>query len=111
MRPRDALLYGMSGRPFNGKEAARIGFINYSVPLAELEKETMKLAKEIAGKDPAALKATKDGYRFSLEMSWEASMNYTFAKENEMYNAQKGGWLDQGVGDFVAGKSKPGTNA
>ena len=108
-RPRDALLYGMTGRPFNGKEAARIGFVNFSVPLADLEKETMALARDIAGKDPAALKATKDGYRFSLEMSWEASMNYTFAKENEMYIAQKGGWLEQGVGDFVAGKSKPGT--
>ena len=108
-RPRDALLYGMTGRPFDGKEAARIGFVNFSVPLADLERETMALAKEIAGKDPAALKATKDGYRFSLEMSWEASMNYTFAKENEMYISQKGGWLEQGVGDFVAGKSKPGT--
>src|SRR6476646_1155535 len=94
-RPRDALLYGMTGRPFNGKEAARIGFVNFSVPLADLERETMALAKEIAGKDPAALKATKDGYRFSLEMSWEASMNYTFAKENEMYISQKGGWLEQ----------------
>jgi trans-feruloyl-CoA hydratase/vanillin synthase len=108
-RPRDALLYGMTGRPFDGKEAARIGFVNFSVPRADLERETLALAKEIAGKDPAALKATKDGYRFSLEMSWEASMNYTFAKENEMYIAQKGGWLEQGVGDFVAGKSKPGT--
>jgi len=69
----------------------------------------MALAREIAAKDPAALKATKDGYRFSLEMSWEASMSYTFAKENEMYIAQKGGWLEQGVGEFVQGKTRPGT--
>ena len=39
MRPRDALYYGLSGRPFNGKEAARIGFVNFSVPLARLEKD------------------------------------------------------------------------
>ncbi len=56
----------------------------------------------------AALKATKDGYRFSLEMSWEASMSYTFAKENEIFVAQKGGWIEQGIGDFLKGKSKPG---
>ena len=78
------------------------------VPLAKLEAETMALAKELAGKDAAALKATKDGYRFSLEMTWEASMNYTFAKENEIFVAQKGGWIDQGIGDFLHGKSKPG---
>jgi feruloyl-CoA hydratase/lyase len=108
MRPRDALLYGLSGRPFDGKEAARIGFVNFSVPLARLEVETMALAAEIAGKDAAALKATKDGYRFSLEMSWEASMSYTFAKENEMFVAQKGGWMEQGIGEFLEGKTKPG---
>ena len=33
-RPRDALLYGMTGRRFDGKKAAEIGFVNYSVPLA-----------------------------------------------------------------------------
>jgi feruloyl-CoA hydratase/lyase len=108
MRPRDALLYGLSGRTFGGKKAEQMGFVNFSVPLAQLEAETMALAKEIAGKDTAALKATKDGYRFSLEMTWEASMNYTFAKENEVFVAQKGGWIEQGIGDFLEGKTKPG---
>jgi trans-feruloyl-CoA hydratase/vanillin synthase len=108
MRPRDALYYGMTGRPFNGRRAAEIGFVNYSVPLARLEEETMLLAKELAGKDPHALKATKDGYRFSLEMTWEASMNYTFAKENEIFVAQKGGWIEHGIGEFLEGKTKPG---
>ena len=108
LRPRDALFYGMTGRPFNGRRAAEIGFVNHSVPAAKLEEETMTLAKELAGKDPHALKATKDGYRFSLEMSWEASMNYTFAKENEIFVAQKGGWIEQGIGEFLQGKSKPG---
>ena len=108
MRPRDALLYGMSGRTFDGRKAEQMGFVNFSVPLARLEEETMTLAREIASKDAAALKATKDGYRFSLEMSWEASMSYTFAKENEIFVAQKGGWIDQGIGDFLKGRSKPG---
>ena len=49
-----------------------------------LKTETMAVAQDIAGKDPSALKATKDSYRFSLEMTWEASMNYTDAKEDEL---------------------------
>ena len=107
-RPRDALLYGMTGRRFDGKKAAEIGFVNYSVPLARLEDEVMELANEIAGKDPAALKATKDAYRFSLDMGWEAAMNYSAAKENELYLVQKGAWVESGIGDFVKGKYKPG---
>ena len=54
------------------------------------------------------MKAVKDGYRFALEMSWEASMDYTAAKEDELTLAQRIGWKDEGVGDFVQGKFKPG---
>ena len=107
-RPRDALLYGMTGRTFDGKKAAEIGFVNFSVPLVRLEAETMALASEIAGKDPVALRATKDAYRFSLDMSWEAAMNYSAAKENELLLLQKGTWLENGVGDFVKGLTRPG---
>jgi len=107
-RPRDALFYGMTGRRFDGKKAAEIGFVNYSVPLAQLEAETMAVAKEIAGKDPAALRATKDAYRHSLDMGWEAAMNYSAAKENELYLVQKGAWVESGIGDFMKGLYKPG---
>lgn len=107
-RPRDALFYAMTGRRFDGKTAAAIGFVNFSVPLARLEAETMALAREIAGKDAIALRATKDAYRFSLEMSWEAAMSYSAAKENEALLLQKGGWLEGGIGDFLKGLYKPG---
>ncbi len=107
-RPRDALFYGMTGRKFDGKVAADIGFVNFSVPLARLEEETMAVAREIATKDPLALRAAKDTYRFSLEMSWEAAMNFSNAKVNELLLQQKGGWLDSGIGDFMKGLYKPG---
>jgi len=107
-RPRDALLYGMTGRRFDGKKAAEIGFVNYSVPLANLEKEVMDLAREIAGKDADALRATKDAYRHSLDMGWEAAINYSAAKENELYLLQKGAWVESGIGDFMKGLYKPG---
>jgi trans-feruloyl-CoA hydratase/vanillin synthase len=108
LRPRDALFYAMTGRRFGGAIATDIGFVNFAVPLAKLKEETMAVAREIAAKDPAALTATKDGYRFSLEMTWEASMNYTSAKEVELAQRQEVGWKDSGVGDFVKGKFKPG---
>jgi trans-feruloyl-CoA hydratase/vanillin synthase len=109
LRPRDALFYALTGRRFGGKVAAEIGLVNLSVPLADLKTQTMAVAQDIAGKDPSALKATKDSYRFSLEMTWEASMNYTDAKEDELVAHQAAkNWKDEGIGDFMAGKFKPG---
>ena len=108
LRPRDALFYGMTGRRFGGQIAKEIGFVNFSLPKAKLRDEVLAIARDIARKDPAALKATKDSYRFALEMSWEASMNYTAAKEVELAHHQEVGWKDGGVGDFVKGKFKPG---
>jgi len=107
-RPRDALFYGLTGRRFDGRTAASIGFINRAFPAAQLRAETLKLAREIAAKDPAALRATKEAYRFSLEMPWEAAMNFAMAKEEELQHRQRIGWKTEGVGDFVQGKFKPG---
>jgi trans-feruloyl-CoA hydratase/vanillin synthase len=108
LHSRDALLFAMTGRTFDGKKAAEMKFVNFSVPLANLESEAMALANEIAAKDADGLRGCKDAYRFSLEMSWEASMNYTAAKEEEVLNAQGGAWMKSGIGDFVEGKYKPG---
>ena len=107
-RPRDALFYGLTGRRFDGRTAASIGFVNVAFPAAQLRAETLKLAREIAAKDPAALRATKEAYRFSLEMPWEAAMNFAMAKEEELQHRQRIGWKTEGVGDFVHGKFKPG---
>jgi len=108
LRPRDALWYGMLGRPFDGKTAAEIGFVNIAVPLARLREETMAVAGELAAKDPWALKATKEGYRHSLEMTWEAAMNYSSGKEMELVVRQNDAWREEGIGDFLKGKYRPG---
>jgi trans-feruloyl-CoA hydratase/vanillin synthase len=107
-RPRDALFYAMTGRPFNGDRAAEIGFVNAAYPAAELRREVMALAQELAQKDPDALQACKDGYRFSLEMSAEASMNFTAAKSDQLTLRQKDSWRSEGIGDFLGGKYRPG---
>jgi trans-feruloyl-CoA hydratase/vanillin synthase len=105
---RDALFYAMTGRRFGGQLAAQMNLVNFSFPLVRLREETMMIAREIASKDPHSLRATKDAYRFALEMTWEASMSYTGAKEVELQVAQEIGWKDGGVADFVKGNSKPG---
>ena len=68
----------------------------------------MVVARELASKDPNALRAAKDAYRFSLEMSWEASIDYAFAKEQELIVRQKDAFRNEGIGDFLKGKYKPG---
>jgi feruloyl-CoA hydratase/lyase len=108
LHPRDALLYAMTGRRFGGQVAAQIGLVNFSVPLARLREETLTLAREIALKDPHALRTAKDAYRFALQMSWDASVSYTSAKEAELQHAQEANWKEAGVGDFLAGHFKPG---
>lgn len=108
LRPRDALYYGLTGRTFDGKRAAEIGLVNYAVPRAQLREETMSLAHELVAKDPHALTATKEAYRHSLLMEWEAAMDYSAAKQGELTLAQHDAWRDEGIGDFLAGRYRPG---
>jgi len=110
-RPRDALFYAMTGRTFDGAEAERIGFVNKAFALADLQAETMKIAGEIASKDPVALQMTKDAYRHSLDMPLDAALNFSVAKEAEMTMQQGDAWRREGIGDFVAGQYKPGLGA
>ena len=108
LRPRDALWYGMTGRPFDGRTAEKIGLINLAVPKERLREETMQVARELAAKDPHAMQATKEAYHMSLEMSWDAAMAYAFAKEQELVIRQGDAWKTEGIGDFLKGKFKPG---
>ena len=98
----------MLGRPFDGKTAAEMGFVNLAVPSAKLHDEVMRIARELAAKDPFALKATKDGYRHSLDMTWDAAMSFSAPKEMELVVAQNDAWRTEGIGDFLKGKYKPG---
>ena len=45
MLPRHALYYACLGDPFDGKEAARIGMINFAVPPKKLEDAVTDLAE------------------------------------------------------------------
>ena len=56
MSYRDALYYACTGETFNGKEAAAMRLVNFSVPRAELKAATLKFAHllltEESGSDP-----------------------------------------------------------
>lgn len=108
LRPRDALFYAMTGRTFQGEHAAEIGLVNAAYPLADLKREVMAFAREIASKDPDALTACKEGYRFSLEMSAEAALNFAAAKSDQLTLRQKDSWRSEGIGNFLQGKYRPG---
>jgi trans-feruloyl-CoA hydratase/vanillin synthase len=63
LRPRDALFYAMTGRTFQGEHAAEIGLVNAAYPLADLQREVMALAREIASRTP--MLTAKEGYRLA----------------------------------------------
>ena len=111
LRPRDALLYALTGRPFDGKRAAEMGFVNYSVPLAALRDDVRALAGEMTTKNADALAATKEGYRHSLDMGWEASIAFTNAREGLLSKRQNDAFRTTGIGDFLKGEYKPGLEA
>jgi trans-feruloyl-CoA hydratase/vanillin synthase len=108
LRPKDAMWYALTGEMFGGQRAAEIGLVNLSVPLAELEQRTMTTARAIAAKDATALRMTKHVMRYSLEMTWEAAVDYAWAKEKELTLAQRGSWLNSAIPDFKKGLYKPG---
>lgn len=84
LRPRDAMFYACTGRTFTGKDAARMGLVNLSVPKKNLKKETLKLAKELLGKNPNVLRGTKHAIRATQDMSWRAAADYLNAKGAEI---------------------------
>jgi len=108
LRPRDYMLYALTGRPMSGQNAAEIGFVNYAVPRGELRDNVMALAHEIAGKDASALQATREVYRFSLDMEWDTAMNYASALQAWHTTRQGNTFREEGIGDFLDKKYKPG---
>ena len=75
----------MTGMRVYGPELYRLGVVEAAVPLAELMDTALALAREIAGKSPAAIKLAKhalnqieemtlrDGYRFEQNMTGQLS--------------------------------------
>jgi trans-feruloyl-CoA hydratase/vanillin synthase len=109
MRPREAVYYILTGDQFNGKRAAEIGLVTYSVPRALLEEEVERLVKKLCEKQPLALRACKEAYRDSLLIpDIEAALSYSAAKSDQLSFLQNSAWKDQGIKQFLEGNYAPG---
>jgi feruloyl-CoA hydratase/lyase len=106
---RAGLLYVMTGRTFDGRQAEAMGLVNASVPRAQLRAEVESLAHELLAKNPVVLRAAKLGYKHCAAMSWDQAEDYLYAKleQSQFLDAERG--REQGLGQFLDEKRiKPG---
>jgi trans-feruloyl-CoA hydratase/vanillin synthase len=106
---RDALLYIMTGRTFDGRRAAEIGLVNWSTRRATLRAEVEGLARELLAKNPVTLRAAKVGFRNCLEMGWDVAEDYLYAKLEQSQHLDQEGGRAEGLRQFLDEKRiKPG---
>jgi trans-feruloyl-CoA hydratase/vanillin synthase len=106
---RDALLYIMTGRTFEGPKAAQMGLVNYSVPLERLREEVTSLARELLDKNAVVLRAAKLGFKHCHDMNWDQAEDYLYAKleQSQFLDPEQG--RQQGLAQFLDEKSiRPG---
>ena len=109
MGHRQALHYIMTGDTFTGKEAAAMGLVNKSVPLADLRAATVELAEKLLAKSPTVLRIAKHGFKRCRELTWEQNEDYLYAKvdQSNYRDPEKG--RAQGLKQFLDDKTiKPG---
>jgi naphthoate synthase len=84
-------------RQYNAKEALDMGLVNTVVPIAELEAEGVKWAREIMGHSPLAIRCLKsafnadvDGQSGLQELAGNATLLYYMSEEaKEFHGAQR----------------------
>lgn len=103
--PRHALYYACLGEPFDGKEAARIGMINYSVPEAELESAVVDLAERLMKKSPNVLRATKHAIRKVRMMDYDQAYDYLAEKGKAIKVGDAEDSYNTGLRQFLDEKS------
>ena len=109
---REALLYVMTGRTFDGRKAAELRLVNWSTPLAELRAEVEALGRELLEKNPVVLRAAKLGVKHVQTMSWETAEDYLYAKVEQSQFLDRERGREQGLAQFLDEKSiRPGLEA
>jgi trans-feruloyl-CoA hydratase/vanillin synthase len=84
MSYRDAMYYACTGETFTGKQASDMRLVNFSVPRAELRAETIKFARMLLTKSPAAIRYTKECVRAVRHMDVAQAADYLNAKSDAL---------------------------
>ncbi|HEY5065942.1 MAG TPA: p-hydroxycinnamoyl CoA hydratase/lyase [Xanthobacteraceae bacterium] len=109
MNYRDAMYYAMTGDSFDGKQAKQMGFVNFSYPKDRLREETIKLAKKLMEKSPAAMRYTKEAIRAVRFMNEPQAADYLNAKSDALRYNDKESSREEGMKQFLDEKSyRPG---
>src|SRR5262249_24296672 len=103
--PRHALYYACLGEPFDGKEAARIGMVNYAVPAGKLEAATIELAGKVMKKSQALRRATNKGIKAGRTMDVAQAYEYLAEKGKAIKVPDKGDSYNTGLRQFLDEKS------
>lgn len=102
---RHALYYCCLGEPFDGKEAVRIGMVNFAVPREELRAKTIDLGERLIKKSPATLRATKQAVRHVRTMDYTQAYEYLAAKSASIKVGDKEESYKTGLNQFLVEKS------
>ncbi|GAA4329465.1 enoyl-CoA hydratase-related protein [Pigmentiphaga soli] len=112
MPRRAAAYYGLTGETFGAAEALRLGVITRSVAAAALDDETMRVARRLAGKQPDALRLSKESLRAVGGLDWEAAIRHGAHAAARLADAQAGPQARTArVRQFMEGRFKPGRDA
>jgi trans-feruloyl-CoA hydratase/vanillin synthase len=109
MGHRQALYYVMTGETWTGKQAAKMGLVNKSVPRAQLRDEVKALASKLLEKNPAVLRYAKHGFKRCRELNWEQNEDYLYAKVDQSNGRDPEQGRAKGLKQFLDDKTiKPG---
>jgi len=112
MSYRDCMYYIITGDTFDGKKAAEMQLVNRAVPRAQLREETLKLAQNLMGKNPAVLAAAKEVYKVAKTMTYWQAEEYMSAKGIALRATDPEKGRDKGITQFIDEKRyKPGLGA
>ena len=108
---RKAMYHAMMGENLTGRQAAEWGLVNESVPLTLLKERVTEVAGVLLGKNPVALKATKDAIRRVREMTYDNAEDYLI-RAQEAADSFDGEGRKEATRQFIDEKSfKPGLGA
>ena len=108
---RDALLYIMTGRTFDGREAAEMGLVNASVP-RDSSGTRSGARTRAAAEEPGRAARGEDRLQACATMSWDQAEDYLYAKleQSQFLDAEHG--REHGLTQFLDDKRiKPGLQA